>query len=93
MGNLTGQGDIDRDLLRGRLDPIAVQVTGESVLAEAHIGMVLGGRPFTRWIVHALLEVSPVGKIEVEPKQRRQRLLRFGDVLVHERHDQFRPVV
>ena len=54
--------------------------------------MVLGRRPFTRWIVLELLEVSTIGKIEVQPKQRRQWRLRFGDVLVHERHDQLRPV-
>lgn len=92
-GNLASQSDIDRDLLRGRLDPILVQVTRESVLAEAHFGMVLGRRPFTRWIMHDLLEVSPVGKIEVQPKQRRQRLPRIGEVvLIHERHDQLRPI-
>ncbi len=91
-GNLTGQRDVDRDLLRGRLDPVAVQVAGEPVLAEAHIGVVPGRRPFTRRIVHELLVVAPVGKIKVQPKQRRQRLLRLGDVLVHERHDQLRPV-
>ena len=39
-------------------------------------------RPLARRIVHDLLEVSPVGKIEVQPKQWGQRLLRLGDLLV-----------
>ena len=47
-----------------------VQVTGEPVLADTHIGMVHGRRPFARRIVHDLLEVPPVRKIEVKPKQR-----------------------
>jgi hypothetical protein len=62
------------------------------VLAEADVGMVCRGRPFTGWIVHDLLEVASVGKIEVQAEQRRQRLVRLRDVLVHERHNQHHPV-
>ncbi len=57
---------IDRNLVSGGLDPILVEITGESVIAEAHVGMVLGGRPLGGGMAHQLLEKATVGKFEVE---------------------------
>ena len=60
-GELAGQRDVNRYLFRSGRDAIGVQVTGEPVVAELHVRVVVSRRPRRRRKVDELFEASPVG--------------------------------
>jgi len=91
--DLSGERHIDAYLVDRGGDAVAVQVTLEAVAGDAHVGVAGRGRVAPGREVLHLLQAAAVGQVEVDTHHRGKRLLRLGEVLVHEHDDERRAVV
>jgi hypothetical protein len=64
-----------------------------TVLAHAHVGLAAGRLPAFGGVGNDLLVAAAVREVEVEPDRRRERLVRGGEVLIHEHDDEAGSVV
>jgi hypothetical protein len=92
-GYLPDECDVDGDLLDGGLDAVGVKVATETVLADPHVGPAGGRLPALGGVGDELLVAAAVGEVDVDADGWSERIVRRGEILVHEHHHQTGPVV